>query len=94
MKGINNMELWIRSSKRKNLIQCKALAILEGKDVYANDKKCYEYDKYIICELCGGILGCLWFFCFEENKDNSFWLIILIFLKCFLGSFLYGIGVD
>ena len=45
------MELWIRSSQRKNLIQCKALAILEGKDVYANDKKCYEYDKYIICEL-------------------------------------------
>ena len=45
------MELWIRSSQRKNLIQCKALAILEGKDVYANDKKCHEYDKYIICEL-------------------------------------------
>lgn len=37
---------------------------------------------------------CLWLFSFLENLDNSFWLIILIFQKCFLGSFLYGIGVD
>lgn len=45
------MSVWIRSSKKKNLIKCESLSILDGKDVYSNDKKCYEYDKYTICEM-------------------------------------------
>lgn len=46
---------------------------------------------YMLCELCGRLLVCLWFLGFKEIKYNWICAIILIFLKCFLGSFLYGI---